>query len=94
MDDITITISIMDRPYKLTIARNDEERVRKAVSLINERVKLYAKHYAFKEPHDLLAMTALQFATAALKYESDLAYNGQHLEQKLNELNALLSEQP
>lgn len=93
MDEMVINITIVDRPYRLTVARADEEKVRKAASLINERVKSYSRHYSFKDVQDLLSMTALQFATSAVKYESANAFNEQNLERKLNELNDLLSEQ-
>ena len=93
MEEIAINIVIADRSYKLTVARADEEKVRKAAALINERVKSYSRHYSFKDAQDLLSMTALQFATSAVKYESELAYRDQNLEQKLHELDALLSEQ-
>ncbi len=92
MDNITINIVIVDRPYKLTVSRSDEEKVRRAAALINEKVKSFSKHYTFKDQQDLLAMTALQFATSTVKYETDLAFNGQHLEQKLKELDNLLDE--
>jgi Cell division protein ZapA. len=92
MDEITINIMIVDRSYRLTVARADEEKVRKAATLINEKVKSYSKHYAFKDSQDLLSMTALQFATSTVKYESELTYKDQYLEQKLNELSSLLSE--
>ena len=91
MDEITINITLLDRPFRLAVARADEERVRKAASLINERVKFYAKHYAYKDAQDLLSMTALQFATSVVKMESELSFKDQNLERKLNELNALLS---
>ena len=93
MEEIAINIVIADRSYKLTVARADEEKVRKAAALINERVKSYSKHYAFKDAQDLLSMTALQFATSTVKYESELAFRDQNLGQKLIELDALLSEQ-
>ena len=93
MDEIVINITIVDRPYRLTVARADEQKIRKAASLINDRVKSYSRHYDFKDMQDLLAMTALQFATSAVKYESETAFKDQHLERKLNELNDLLSEQ-
>ena len=93
MEEITINIIIADRSYKLTVAKNDEEKVRRAAALINERVKSYSKHYAFKDTQDLLSMTALQFATTTVKYESELTFQNQHLEQKLQEINTLLSEQ-
>ena len=93
MDEITINIVIADKSYKLTVSKADEEMVRKAAAMINERIKSYSANYAFKDMQDLLSMTALQFATSTVKYESELAFRDQNLGQKLNELNALLSEQ-
>ena len=93
MDEITINIVIADKSYKLTVARTDEEKVRKAATMINERIKSYSAHYAFKDMQDLLSMTALQFATSTVKYESELAFRDQNLGRQLDELNSLLSEQ-
>ena len=93
MDEISINIVIADRSYKLTVARADEWMVRKAAALINERIKSYSAHYAFKDIQDLLSMTALQFATSTVKYESELAYRDQDLGHQLDELNALLDQQ-
>ena len=94
MDEITINITLLDRPYRLSVARADEEKVRKAGSLINERIKYYSKHYAYKDGQDLLSMTALQFATSVVKMDAELTYRNQNLERKLVDLNNLLSEQP
>ena len=73
MDEITINITLLDRPYRLSVARADEEKVRKAGNLINERIKYYSKHYAYKDVQDLLSMTALQFATSVVKMDGLLA---------------------
>ena len=93
MDEITINIVIADKSYKLTVSKADEEMVRKAAAMINDRIKSYSAHYAFKDMQDLLSMTALQFATSTVKYESELAYRDQDLGRKLNEINTLLGEQ-
>ncbi len=93
MDEITINITLLDRPYRLSVARADEEKVRKAGNLINERIKYYSKHYAYKDVQDLLSMTALQFATSVVKMDAELTYRNQNLERKLEDLNDLLSEQ-
>ena len=93
MEEITINIVIADKSYKLTVSKSDEGMVRKAASMINDRIKSYSAHYAFKDMQDLLSMTALQFATSAVKYESELAYRDQDLGRKLNEIDSLLSEQ-
>ena len=75
MDEITINITLLDRPYRLSVARADEEKVRKAGNLINERIKYYSKHYAYKDVQDLLSMTALQFATSVVKMDAELPWN-------------------
>ena len=93
MDEINININILDKPYRLSVARADEEKVRKAAALINERVRYYAKHYAYKNDQDLLSMTALQFATSVVKMDAELTYRNQNLGRKLEDLNNLLSEQ-
>ena len=93
MDEITINITLLDRPYRLSVARADEEKVRKAGNLINERIKYYSKHYAYKDVQDLLSMTALQFATSTVKLDDELNFRTKNLERQLEDLNALLSEQ-
>ncbi len=45
MNEITINIMVAERTYKLKIDREGEERVRKAATVINDRVKLYAQAY-------------------------------------------------
>jgi cell division protein ZapA (FtsZ GTPase activity inhibitor) len=91
MDEISINISIADRPYRLTISREEEERLRKAVLIINDRIKAYAKNYAYKDRQDLLAMVALQYATSSLLFESEVAFRDNHLTEKLNGIDQLLS---
>ncbi|KAF0131259.1 MAG: hypothetical protein FD155_923 [Bacteroidetes bacterium] len=91
MDEITININIADRPYRLTITREEEERVRKAADIINDRIRNYAQSYAYKDRQDLLAMAALQYATSSLLFESEVAFRDNHLTEKLTEMDQLLS---
>jgi cell division protein ZapA len=92
MDEITINISIADRFYRLIVSREEEERVRKAAAVINDRLKAYGKEYAYKDKQDLLAMTALQYATSTLLFESEVEFKNNHLEEKLLGLDALLEK--
>ncbi|MDD3875598.1 MAG: cell division protein ZapA [Bacteroidales bacterium] len=63
MNEITINVSIADRPYKITIKRDDEELIRLAVKDINDKIKSFSQQYAFKDNQDLLAMAVLQIST-------------------------------
>ncbi len=92
MEDFSITVNIGDRSYKLTIDKQEEEIVRKAAKLINEKIKEFASNYAFKDKQDLLAMIALQYTSSALNYENSKTYNNTLLKEKLLELDTILSE--
>ena len=91
-EEIKINVIIAERTYRLTIDKADEEKVMKAVTMLNERVKSYKQAYDYRDYQDLLSMVCLQLATLNVKYESDAAYKDQYLEQKLDEISVLLSE--
>ena len=67
MDDkLSIRVNVADRYYPLKIDRAEEERIRKAARLINEKVLQYKKKYADKDIQDFLAMAALQYVIQLL----------------------------
>jgi len=66
MSEFTISVKIADRPYRLTIKREDEERIRKAANNINEKVKQYSESFAFNDKQDLLAMVALEERSSSM----------------------------
>ncbi|MEI6346739.1 MAG: cell division protein ZapA [Bacteroidota bacterium] len=90
MDQLTITVRIAERDFKLTVDRNEEEIVRNAVKLIEKRITDYAKNYAFKDKQDLLSMIALQYTIEAIKMEGKQAFIQNDLLPKLNEINSLI----
>ncbi|HEX2393707.1 MAG TPA: cell division protein ZapA [Bacteroidales bacterium] len=86
MDDkLSIKVNVADRYYPLKIERKDEEKIRKAARLINEKVLQYKQRYLDKDVQDFLAMAALQFVTRVIEMEEriDVA----PLQQQLQDLN-------
>jgi cell division protein ZapA (FtsZ GTPase activity inhibitor) len=70
MDDkLSIRINIIDRYYPLKIDKGDEEKIRKAGKIINEKVLQYKQKYADKDVQDFLAMAALQYVTRLIELE-------------------------
>jgi len=61
-DPIRIKVAIGGRTYPLTIPRNEEEQVRKAVALLQATVGRFEERYAVGDKQDALAMAALQMA--------------------------------
>ncbi len=92
MDELTISVTIADRPYRLKIRKEEEERVRKAAKKINERIKQYSENYAFNDRQDLLAMVSLEFANSSMVFEGQLTETDQEVEEKLTEIDNILSE--
>src|SRR5512147_1601246 len=74
MDDkLSIKVNVADRYYPLKIERKDEEKIRKAARLINEKVLQYKQRYTDKDVQDFLAMAALQFVIKLTEEEENLS---------------------
>ena len=74
---LRIKITIAGRVYPLSINNaTEEEGMRKAANRINEMVAKFEKNYAVSDKQDVLAMSALQFASQVeiqnLSKENDL----------------------
>jgi cell division protein ZapA len=91
MDELAITVKIADRPYRMTVKAKEEEVIRKAARLINEKITEYANTYAFNDSQDLLAMVSLWFSTTSLKVQAETS--NEDLINGLKTLEKLLSEQ-
>lgn len=95
MDDkLSIRVNVADRYYPLKVESENEERIRKAARMINEKVLQYKQRYVDKDIQDFLAMAALQYVIRLIEIEDNASDDT--LEQGLRELNekisAILSE--
>jgi len=84
-DKLSIRVSVADRFYPLKIERSDEEKIRKAAKMINERLAQYQQRYADKDTQDLLAMAALQFVIRML--DSETKFDSSSLIEELKSLD-------
>ena len=66
MGELSIKVTIGDRSYLLTIQADEEEKIRKAAKLIEKNIKDLEQNYAVRDKQDLLAMTALQYASEVM----------------------------
>ena len=92
MGEISIKITIADRIYPLRVDVAEEEIVRKAARLINERIKEYQESYSVRDKLDLFAMCALHYATNAIKSEKQSLTEDSLLTEKIHDLDALLTD--
>lgn len=60
---VPINILIADRSYRIRIEPKDEEAVRKAIKLINDKLIEFKTQFAGKDMQDYVAMVLAWFAT-------------------------------
>ncbi|MCU0366033.1 MAG: cell division protein ZapA [Bacteroidales bacterium] len=90
MDDkLSIRVNVADRYYPLKVESENEERIRKAARLINEKVLQYKQRYVDKDIQDFLAMAALQYVIRLIEIEDK--EGDTTLEEGLKELNEKVS---
>jgi cell division protein ZapA (FtsZ GTPase activity inhibitor) len=87
---LSIKVQIAERFYPLKIKRQDEEKIRKAANLINDKVLQYKQRYTDKDAQDFMAMAALQFVINLLDCEQQ--QNVVSLEKELGVLSRELDE--
>ena len=92
MDELTISVIIADRPYRLKIKKEEEETIRKAAKVINEKVKEYSEDYAFNDKQDLLAMVSIHFANSSLNFEKQNIIKEKQFTDRLTEIDKVLSD--
>lgn len=90
MDKLKITIYIANRPYPLNIKREEEEDIRKAVTLIDEHLQRYADNFAHSDKQDLLAMVTLQYVLETVKSKTEAERSELSLNQRLQQITELL----
>ncbi|MBG0860900.1 MAG: cell division protein ZapA [Bacteroidales bacterium] len=73
MDDkLSIRVNVADRYYPLKVERENEEKIRKAARMINEKILQYKQRYTDKDVQDFLAMAALQYVIKLTEEEEKL----------------------
>ena len=90
METVAASVSILGRTYKLRVAAEDEEALRKAADAIDTQAKNYGNMYAYNDHQHLLAMVALTQITQLTKIQNSLRYKDTDLAQKLQSIDSVL----
>lgn len=89
-DKLSINVNLADRIYPLRIDRNEEESIRKAAKIINDKVAQYKQKYISKDIQDCLAMATLQFVIQ--KFDTEKRIDVSPLVEELEVMNDFLAE--
>jgi cell division protein ZapA (FtsZ GTPase activity inhibitor) len=92
VEKLKINIVIAGRTYPLSVNNTkEEEGMRKAATAINNLISMYEQNYAVSDKQDVLAMSALQFASKLEILSLDNNDTKKEELEKLNELTNLVS---
>jgi cell division protein ZapA (FtsZ GTPase activity inhibitor) len=92
LDELSIKVNIADRFYPLSVTAEQEEQVRKAAKLINDKLKDYEKQFSVKDKQDILSMCALELATELIKLQTKPLIEDKGLSTELKAIQQLLKQ--
>jgi cell division protein ZapA len=93
MDElVSISVTVGERQYPLKIRAQDEELVRQAEHLINEKFNEFQLRFTGQEKIDYLAMSALMNFVDLLKNQNADGEQNQMLFQKISEAEKMIAE--
>lgn len=92
MSKLKINIVIAGRTYPLSVNNTkEEEGMRKAATAINNLISKFEQNYAVSDKQDVLAMSALQFASKLEILSLNKLDTNKEEIKKLNELTHLVN---
>jgi cell division protein ZapA len=92
MEDLSIRIKIADRDYPMKVKASDEEKVRTASRMINEKLKAYKDQFGIDDKQDLLAMVAFDSLVEKMTTEENHQEIDQTVIDKVNHLSHIVSQ--
>jgi len=88
---IPANILIGDRNYRLKVKPEDEEKLRKTVKIINEKIIEFKTNFAGKDMQDYIAMVLIWLATEQNEGEFK-GYKNEDLKDKVKSLQAIIEQ--
>ncbi len=92
LKELSIKVNIADRYYPLKVTPEQEEIVRQAAKLINDKLKALQQEFDVRDKQDMLSMTILELATQLITLQSRNVIEDDGLTTQLQELRTLLKD--
>jgi cell division protein ZapA len=92
MADLSIKLRIGNREYPMRVKPEDEERIRLAGKILNEKMKNYRERFGIEDHQDLLAMVAFDCQVEKMKSEESKSATDDVAYSQVQQLNQLISD--
>jgi len=91
MGEIAIRIRIGDREYPMKVEADDEEQIRKAARMVNDKLRQYKDRFGTNDKQDLLAMVAFDAFMEKIDHEKARYCTEAVVSERIGNLNKLLN---
>ena len=91
MPELSIKLRIGNREYPMRIKAEDEERIRRAGRVLNEKAQTYKERFGIDDQQDLLAMVAFDCQNEKMKDDEGKNKGDTSIFEKIKSLNQLIS---
>ncbi|MDX2302447.1 MAG: cell division protein ZapA [Microscillaceae bacterium] len=88
---LSIKIKIADRDYPMHTEQSMESKLRKAGSMINQKLKYFSKHLGVQDKQDLLAMAAFDCMVDLLTLQENTQKSQALLKNKISSIDEMIS---
>ncbi|WP_258103958.1 cell division protein ZapA [Marinoscillum sp. MHG1-6] len=90
MAELSIKLKIGNREYPMKVKAEDEERIRRAGKMINEKIRSYKDQFGIDDYQDLLAMVAFDFLVDKMKSDETIETTDEFALNQIRTINQLI----
>jgi cell division protein ZapA (FtsZ GTPase activity inhibitor) len=92
MSEVNIKVEIAGSVFPLKVDAEDEQNIKEAVNLINNKIAEFERKYAIRDKKDVLGMVMLQLVSQLYKQASTAEKELSHLKQLFSDVEDMLKE--
>ena len=92
LNELSIKVNIADRFYPLKVDPKQEEIIRQAAQLINQKIKLLQQQFGGYDKQDMLSMAILEITSELLMMKQQGSEVEQGITKEMEEIQQLLKQ--
>ena len=92
MSEVNIKVEIAGSIFPIKANAEDEQNIKEAVSLINNKIAEFERNYAVKDKKDVLAMVMLQLVSQLYKQTDSAEKELSHLKKLFADVEEMLKD--
>lgn len=92
MSEVNIKVEVAGSVYPLKVNAEDEQNIKEAVDLINNKIAEFEKNYAIKDKKEVLGMVMLQLVAQLYKQANTAERELSHLKLLFADVEVMLKE--